>query len=70
MAWPKYAASYENRKHLLAQYLCKRKCNAIRYGVVSKQPWTNAGQPKDPDLYVTCLMCGGTQDDNYNWGRL
>ncbi|MGQ7957639.1 hypothetical protein ACUTAF_07975 [Pseudomonas sp. SP16.1] len=70
MAWPKYAASYEDKKHLLVQYLCKRKCNAQRYGLVSKQPWVPAGADEDRSLFVTCLKCGGQQFDSYNWVRL
>lgn len=70
MAWPKYAAGYEHQKHLLVRYVCKRKCNATRFGRVSKHPWIDRGLPKDPDLYVTCLKCKGQQDDVYNWDRL
>lgn len=62
MSLPKYASS-----RYLVQFFCKSKCGKDRYGRVSKVPWPAAGPNTDPDLFVTCLMCNGTQRDSYNW---
>jgi hypothetical protein len=68
MVLPKYAQS--TPKHLLVKYFCKRKCANTRYGRVSKVPWTPVGLNDDPELFVTCLFCGGKQSDKYNWIRM
>lgn len=68
MALPHYAQS--TPKHLLVKFLCKSLCNTSRYGQVSKFPWTREGPNQDPGLYVTCLRCGGTQRDKYNWASV
>ncbi len=68
MAIPKYAQHVP--KHRLVQYLCKSSCIKTRYGEVSKYPWSSDGANYDPDLFVTCLRCGGIQRDSYNWSRL
>lgn len=70
MAWPKYAEGYKYQKHLLVTFFCKQKCHITRYGLVSKQPWESAGMAGDPELFVTCLKCRGSQHDSYNWKRL
>lgn len=65
MAIPKYAQGVPT--HLLVKYLCKSKCAKMRYGQVSQHPWSRDDSKLDTTLYVTCLKCGGTQLDNYNW---
>lgn len=68
MAIPKYAEGVPRDQ--MVKFLCKRKCNNSRYGRVSRTPWEDTGAVRDPSLYVTCLKCGGTQEDCYNWQRL
>lgn len=68
MTIPQYAQRVP--RHLLVQFLCKSSCHKVRYGQVSKHPWSSAGPNMDRELFVTCLMCGGIQYDNYNWMRL
>lgn len=65
MPIPQYAQS--TPRHLLVKYLCKSRCGTSRYRRVSKFPWSREGVNQDPDLYVTCLKCGGKQYDKYNW---
>jgi hypothetical protein len=65
MAIPKYAQGVP--RNLLVNYLCKSRCAKMSYGKVSKFSWSKDGSKLDHDLYVTCLKCGGTQRDNYNW---
>ncbi len=68
MSIPNYAAS--TPRELLVKFLCKSSCAKGRYGRVSKSPWSSQGVNTDPDLFVTCLVCGGKQRDSYNWARV
>jgi hypothetical protein len=68
MQLPKYASSTPSQ--YLVHFLCKSKCGTGRYGRVSKIPWHSAGPNTDPDLFVTCLVCSGTQRDSYNWAHV
>ena len=68
MAIPKYAQGVPRSQ--LVQFLCKSRCAKTRYGQVSKPSWSSDGSVMDHELYVTCLKCGGTQRDNYNWIRV
>ncbi len=68
MPLPKYAAS--TPRNLLVQFLCKSSCGKGRYGRVSKSNWSSQGVNTDPELFVTCLYCGGKQLDSYNWARV
>lgn len=68
MSIPKYAQSVPPDR--LVRFLCKGRCGTIRYGKVSKAPWSKDGSLMDSDLHVTCLRCGRKQSDNYNWIRI
>ena len=65
MPIPKYAQGVPREQ--LVKYLCKGKCCKTSYGKVSKSDWSKDGSVVDRELYVTCLRCGETQQDNYNW---
>lgn len=66
---PNYAAGYSREQ--LAYYFCKSpKCNSSRHGLVSRHPWISGGATLDQTLFVTCLKCGATQYDSYNWSHV
>lgn len=68
MQIPKYALNAPRNR--LVRFLCKTMCRATRVGEVSKMDWNANGVKNDPELYVTCLKCGGRQQDVSNWVRV
>lgn len=67
MPIPKYAQATPPSQ--LVEFLCKTSCRQKRYGKVSKESWGSDNSRPAPDLWVTCLRCGGEQNDSSNWIR-
>lgn len=68
MRLPKYAQAAVRSR--LVRFFCKTGCRSTRYGEASKSSWDVTDVRIDPDLYVTCLKCGGRQPDKSNWTRV
>ena len=68
MKLPQYASGVPD--HLLVRFTCRRACGMRRFGRVSKRDWPFFGLSSDPDLSVSCLVCGGVQRDCQNWDRV
>lgn len=64
MKIPQYALG--THRHLLVKFFCKTGCHVMRYGQVSTaDPSANENINSEP--FVTCLKCGGRQQDKANW---
>lgn len=66
---PNYASKADRAK--VVQVLCKGKCGAVRWAEMNtlypgKEELRKA---KMGDYKATCLRCGSTAMDNYNWYR-
>lgn len=66
---PNYASKADRAK--VIQLLCKGKCGAVKWAEMNKpfpgqEVLSKAGMG---EYKATCLRCGSTAQDNYNWYR-
>ena len=66
---PNYASKADRAR--VVQLLCKGKCGSVRWAEINKPyPGKDALRSSKMGEYkATCLRCGSTTQDNYNWYR-
>ena len=68
MRLPQYASGVPSS--LIVRFICRRSCGIQRFGRSSKRDWPFYGPSADPQLFVTCLVCGGVQSNCQDWERV